>query len=236
MLQTYYWLLLFLPCFLANIEEDYTFFKIFLFNCTNPEAVAHLRAKPQLDEVGPYTFLQEDEHVVISQSETSELFWVKHHYLFVPELSSGNLDDKIVTLNPVPVFAAERTRWPGVFGDDDEPFMRIVIDDSIKQANESLFLVTKVRNITFDGIDSPMLHMGDGGGDIGAAIDGIFPFDRFGYFYDVSTFFYYWFQENIFLRRGLAMEVSLRWILMIKLSLGMGRETWELSTPDHVIS
>ena len=127
---------------------------------------------------------------MISQSETSQLFWVKHHYLFVPEMSSGDLDDTIVTINPVPVFAAERTRWPGVWGEDDYPFMRIVIDESIKQANESLFLVTSVRNITFDGIDSPLLHMGNGGGDINAALDGIFPFDRFGYFYDVSTFFF----------------------------------------------
>ena len=42
--------------------------------------------------------------------------------------------------------------------------------------------LTKVRvgDLTFDGVDSELLHIGDAVGQIGDSI----PFDRFGWFYD----------------------------------------------------
>ena len=46
-----------------------------------------------------------------------------------------------------------------------------------------------IRNLTFDGIDSPLLHMGDdAGGMLGDMLDNQIPFDRFGWFYDVRRF------------------------------------------------
>ena len=148
-------LMLFLPFCLASNEEHLSLFKIFLFNYTNPEEVTLQGAKPQMEELGPYTFLQEEDQTILEQTETSEIFDIKYRYTFVPVMSSGSLEDMVVTINPISVFLAEATRWPGAFGPEDFPFMRVVMDQSIQQANESLFLKTYVANLTFDGIDSP---------------------------------------------------------------------------------
>ena len=65
--------------------------------------------------------------------------------------------------------------------------MQFMMNQSITEANETLYMRTRVGNLTFEGVDSPLLHMGDSGGDIGAAINSSIPFDRFGWYYGVST-------------------------------------------------
>jgi hypothetical protein len=59
---------------------------------------------------------------------------------------------------------------------------RVMMDQSFKQNNDSLFMKARVGNITFDGIDSPLLHMGEDS-QLAGAIN--IPFDRFGWFYGV---------------------------------------------------
>ena len=57
---------------------------------------------------------------------------------------------------------------------------------SIDLYNETLFMKATIGNLTFDGIDSPLLDMGgDIDGPLGDMIQGTIPFDRFGWFYDV---------------------------------------------------
>lgn len=43
----------------------------------------------------------------------------------------------------------------------------------------------KVANLTFDGVDSPLFHMGDIDGNVGSIIDSRFPYGKFGWFYGV---------------------------------------------------
>ena len=52
-----------------------------------------------------------------------------------------------------------------------------------QKTNQTLFMKTNVRNITFDGIDSPLLTIFEG-----TIMEGTIqmPFDKFGWFYDVS--------------------------------------------------
>ena len=57
------------------------------------------------------------------------------------------------------------------------------MDASFKANNDSLFIRTSVSNVTFDGIDSPLLHMGDDS-PLAGAIN--IPYDRFGWFYGVG--------------------------------------------------
>ena len=110
----------------------------------------------------------------------------KKTWFFDPALSNGSLDDEIWTLNMIAVSVAESTRWPGRWAEDDYPFMQFMMNETLKQANERLFMRARIGNLTFDGIDSPLLHMGDLGGDIGAAINATIGNDRFGWFYSVS--------------------------------------------------
>ena len=51
----------------------------------------------------------------------------------------------------------------------------------MKEYNEGLFMKTNISAITFDGIDDDLLHVNDQG-----TIEIDIPFDRFGWFYDVS--------------------------------------------------
>ena len=64
--------------------------------------------------------------------------------------------------------------------------MQYMLGVSISQAREELFMKYKVANLTFDGVDSPLLDMGDIGGDLGEAIHSRFPYDKFGWFYGVK--------------------------------------------------
>ena len=67
--------------------------------------------------------------------------------------------------------------------------MQNMLGASIKLNNETLFMKAVIRNLTFDGIDSPLLHMGDeAGGMLGEMLENQIPFDRFGWFYDVRRF------------------------------------------------
>jgi scavenger receptor class B protein 1 len=110
-------------------------------------------------------------------------------WFFEPELSNGTLDDEIWTLNMIAISAAETTRWSGHWGEEDYPFMQFMMEESIKQANETMFMRTRIGNLTFEGIGSPLLEMGDVGGPMGDAINASIPYDKFGWFYSVSGLF-----------------------------------------------
>jgi len=162
-----------------------TFMKVYYFDCVNAEAVMNDKVKPLLRQVGPYTFREEREKTDITFSPDGNLvdFKWKKTWFFDPALSNGSLDDEIWTLNVIAVSAAESTRWPGRWGQDDYPFMQYMMNDTLKQENESLFMRARIGNLTFDGLDSPLIQMGDLGGDIGDAINASIPYDRFGWFY-----------------------------------------------------
>jgi len=166
---------------------------IYYFNVTNAEEVmddlktmiGSERVKPRLKQVGPYSFDEYHKKTNISFSPDGNLvdFYQMKYWIFNPERSNGDLSDEIWTLNMIAVAAAESTRWPDKWAEDDYPFMQVMLGTSIQKSNETMFLKTAISNLTFDGIDSPLLHMGDIGGDLGTAINNSIPFDRFGWFY-----------------------------------------------------
>ena len=143
----------------------------------------------RLKQVGPYTFREEHEKTDITFSDDGNTvdFRQKKTWYFEPEKSNGTLDDEIWTLNMIAISAAEATRWPGHWGENDYPFMQVMMNVSIDKANETMFMKTSIRNLTFDGIGSPLLEMGDIGGDMGDAINASIPYDKFGWFYSVSA-------------------------------------------------
>ena len=101
-------------------------------------------------------------------------------------MSAGSLDDEIWTLNMMALPAAEATRWPGRWSEDNYPFLQVMMNLLLEQSNERLFMRVNIRELTFDGVDSPLLHMGDYDGELGNIFDEIFPSDRFAWFYSVS--------------------------------------------------
>ena len=59
------------------------------------------------------------------------------------------------------------------------------MNDIFGKTSEELFLVSNVRNLTFDGIDSDLLTMMDN-----PFLEDLvkIPFDKFGFFYQVIEF------------------------------------------------
>ena len=60
---------------------------------------------------------------------------------------------------------------------------RLMMDQTLKINGDELFMKTNVLNITFAGIESDLLTM-----MVDTPLDGAIqmPFDKFGWFYDVS--------------------------------------------------
>jgi len=165
-----------------NSDQTTRFTKIYLFNCTNARDVMDNQAKPLLKQVGPYTFLEERAKTNVSyNSDYTVEYRQKKSWFFEPSQSSGSLDDEIFTVNMVAYTMAEFTRYPGHFGEQDYPFMRGMTDMAIKLCNEELFIKVRVGNLTFDGVDSELLHLADIGDELGGALRP--PFERFGWFY-----------------------------------------------------
>ncbi len=104
------------------------YLRFYLFNVTNTDDVVRHQAKPDLVEMGPYTFtyvaissilqssthlrfcpLDREKHTRIN-IETFDngtmKFMQRRTWHFVPELSNGTLDDNITTLN-VPVVVSQ---------------------------------------------------------------------------------------------------------------------------------
>ena len=132
--------------------------------------------------------------------------------------------------------------WPGAWAEGDYPFMQNMLGMSIRLNNETLFMKAVIRNLTFDGIDSPLLHMGDdAGGMLGDMLDNQIPFDRFGWFYDVRSFcnsklyhHCFSFRETIPKPMTVFIRCSLDWMTSTKLVRSVsGKEnpTSVISTP-----
>jgi len=157
------------------------YMRIFYFNCTNHRNVIDNHEKPLLKQVGPYVFREHHTktNVSFSPDHNTVDFFTRKSWEFEPSMSTGSLDDEIYTLNMIALSAAEFTRWPHSYLPDDYPFLRNMMDVTFGITGDELFMKAVIRNITFDGIDSPLLHMGDNGMDLNLPI----PFDRFGWFY-----------------------------------------------------
>ena len=122
-------------------------------------------------------------NITFSEDETLVNYFQMKYWTFDEERSSGSLSDEIYTLNMIAVQSAEATRWPGAWAEGDYPFMQVMLGTSIDMYGEELFLKATIGNLTFDGVDSDLLHMGDIGGELGDMIQNSIPFDRFGWFY-----------------------------------------------------
>ncbi|CAG0893781.1 unnamed protein product [Cyprideis torosa] len=70
--------------------------RAYLFNITNVDDVWHRSAKPIVQEVGPYTYIETWEREILGwHSDGTFTYRNKKVFKFAPELSSGSEDDVI---------------------------------------------------------------------------------------------------------------------------------------------
>ncbi|XP_046438265.1 protein croquemort-like [Daphnia pulex] len=74
---------------------------MYLYNVTNAEDVINFKAKPILQQVGPYTYTEVHECVNIEMHDHSYTikFQQKRWWQFVEERSNGSMKDQITTVN-----------------------------------------------------------------------------------------------------------------------------------------
>lgn len=79
------------------------YFEIYLFNWTNSEAVLKDNSiKPLFKECGPYTFYERHVRGNFRWHENNTITYQQtRSWSYMPERSSGSLDDIIINVNPV---------------------------------------------------------------------------------------------------------------------------------------
>lgn len=146
--------------------------RFFLFNVTNAKAVEERSAKPILQELGPYTYLEEHIKVELDWNHSNGTVAYKQvrRWHFLPERSVGSLDDIVTCLNVPLAGAAESARRLG------GGFYFDAINQLYMDSNETLFMRGTVRALLFDGLPSYMIEAAE---QIGIPV----PYDKFGWFY-----------------------------------------------------
>jgi scavenger receptor class B protein 1 len=80
--------------------------RVYVYNVTNADEFLNNGTKPELDELGPFAYVQKWEKVDIVDNENGTLsFNYKRTYHFAPELSNGNEDDLVIVPN-IPMLSA----------------------------------------------------------------------------------------------------------------------------------
>ncbi|XP_055926724.1 lysosome membrane protein 2-like [Argiope bruennichi] len=131
--------------------------KIYIFNITNPHEYSMEGAKPILKELGPYVFrgrwMKED--MEWDESDGTVTYKDIKEYTFVPEMSSGDQEEMIYTLNG-PLLAVIN------YVEDYAPFyfrsfVAEIMNGIFESYNETLLIHRTVRELVYEGYYEPMV-------------------------------------------------------------------------------
>ncbi|XP_065209537.1 protein croquemort-like [Planococcus citri] len=130
------------------------YFKVYMFNWTNPTQTLARKQKANFAEVGPYTFRfsQIKSNVIWNQNGTVS-FRVDRLWSFVPEKSNGNLTDHITNINAVAISLGERVK--------DTLWIKKFLWSAFLDILEKQLYVTKtVEELLFKGYRDEVLDIG----------------------------------------------------------------------------
>ncbi len=155
------------------------YLSFYVFNTTNHEQVLENGSDPQLEEVGPYTFLEKREKENITFHENGTVSYEQRRsWHFVKEKSNGSLSDLIIHLNVAIVSFGYTVRLK--YHAEDLPFfnntLSTVCQEKDKGVDCSFFRKHNISQLLFDGYDDPFVES--------AALVFKLPFKKFAFFYD----------------------------------------------------
>jgi len=154
---------------------------MYLFKVLNPDEVS-AGAKPELEEVGPYVFTEQHHKTKLAWNNNGTVTYRQiRTWHFVPELSSGSLDDEVTILNSVAATIG------AMIDQHVDKAVRFFIDPFLRGIKEKLFVTKTVREIIFDGYHDPLFDNLDVILDWIPAIKKLIPegsiMDKFAFFY-----------------------------------------------------
>ncbi|XP_055545539.1 protein croquemort-like [Wyeomyia smithii] len=158
------------------------YLEIYLWNWTNTNDYRDAGYKPQLQQLGPYTFREIHERDDLLWNDDFTLtFYQRRIWHYEPELSAGDLEnDIVVSVNPVLLTVGYATKDNPL-----QPFLDGLINASFEIIN-SPFYVVRAKDILFDGYDDmflkALLNLAE---QYPQLVEGITlpPYDKFGWFY-----------------------------------------------------
>ncbi|XP_037960819.1 protein peste-like [Teleopsis dalmanni] len=149
---------------------------IYMFNWTNPEEFRNSTAKPILQQLGPYRFIEKPDKVDIVWNPENETvtYRRKSDFFFDAEGSNGSLDDEVTTLNAVALSAAAKAKhWNSV--------RRKMVDVGLKLYSQEISVIKSVDELLFTGYNDNMIDVARAVPIFGNEVE--VPFDKFGWFY-----------------------------------------------------
>ncbi|XP_037084249.1 protein croquemort-like [Pollicipes pollicipes] len=120
------------------------------WNVTNWQDVASKRARPILQEVGPYTYRREQRRVNVTWNSNDTVTYMQNNtWFFEPDMSNGTVEDNITSLN-LPLLLAAHTI------EGMPPIVKKMIINLISKVGSQVFVTKTVRELLFDGYDDPL--------------------------------------------------------------------------------
>ncbi|XP_065209534.1 protein croquemort-like [Planococcus citri] len=129
------------------------YFKVYMFNWSNPEETLNENKKPNFVEMGPYTFkfLQVKSNIVWNENSTltfnSDRIWT-----FVPEMSNGNLSDLVTNINAVAMTIGDRAK-------DWIKIGKIAVNEALEVLEGKIYVTKTVEDLLFDGYQDRLLNI-----------------------------------------------------------------------------
>ncbi|XP_059055477.1 protein peste-like [Achroia grisella] len=157
------------------VEPDVPlYFEVFLYNWTNADMFPS--EKPNLEQLGPYRFLEKRKHVNVSwhQNNATLGYRIQHSWHF-DDASNGTLEDSVTTLNAVAASAVYRSRFWGFLQQKGLSMGLAVFGQQISVSKTA-------GELLFDGYEDSLLDFAKTLPP--SATDGAPQVDRFGWFFE----------------------------------------------------
>ncbi|XP_003742848.1 protein croquemort [Galendromus occidentalis] len=129
--------------------------KMYLYNYTNHEHILKDGVKPILEQLGPYVYREYRKKEDVSFNDNGTVTYRQVvSYEFLPNLTKGDLDDEVITLNVPIIGAAFRNRLNRA---DERQVMADGLQEMFAKYNQTVFMKRKVRELLFEGYQDEMM-------------------------------------------------------------------------------
>ncbi|XP_044757274.1 protein croquemort-like [Coccinella septempunctata] len=176
--------------------------EIYLFNWTNKDEVGDRNFKPHFQQLGPYVLAERHTraNVVFNDNKTVSFNSIRNWH-FLPEKSSGSLDDVVTIMDPIVLAMANVAK-------DEHYIIRRALHYFLVEYKKTLDETKTAQVLLFDGIKDPII-------DLSSRLKlkkFKIPYDKFGFFYNRNGSVYYdgnftmWTGESDVQKTGIVTE------------------------------
>ncbi|XP_065206598.1 protein croquemort-like [Planococcus citri] len=155
------------------------YFKVYMFNWTNPEETLAKKQKPNFVEMGPYTFrFTQMKSDIVWNSNYTITFRADRIWSFAPEMSNGRLSDRITNINAVAMVVGDRFK-------DNMWITKVMISGFLELLEKQVYITKTVEELLFQGYENQVLSIGKTLKELGIDV-GHLP-DRFGWYFNKNA-------------------------------------------------